>query len=341
MMVDVHRLCLLLLACAACDDGAAPKVAPGAAPPAAASPSGQPRLVSAALPKEIEKIVIDGNAADAGWAKATELIVPLRGDGPAQVAIRSVHNDRYAYFLLLWRDEKIDRGNVCRYEEPGVWKMHEGEDAAVLLFPPVALSAEFRARGFSTFVEDDAFAHPGQAGFADLWYWGAQTTEPLVRARDHWLQPGQRLRGDSQPEESDNVLNWSAEYSGPAGVPIRVRPESAWYLPVENAQVLDAVKMGRMRKETNFGWTVSAVLARPIAGSRGDVFAHARHTGGVWIVEIARLLDTGHQDDHPLGVSTLFAVGIYDGTGKGARIGEYGTKAAVSGAIELDFLSPE
>ena len=76
------------------------------------------------------------------------------------------------------------------------------------------------------------FCHGGRhvyAGrsFVDFWYWGAQTTGRKPTLRDMWLPGGtsHRLRGDSQPEGSDNVLNLSEEYAGPWGVPMRVGPK--------------------------------------------------------------------------------------------------------------------
>jgi len=333
-MGAMRRFAPLLLLFAACDGNGVAAERPPEKKEAV-------RVASIRLPEEIERVIVDGNGSDEAWRDARATKVALAGPGPPHITIRSAWNDRYAYFLLVWPDGKIDRGNVCVYEEPGTWKMREGEDAVVLVFPPAQLGGVFRERGFATFVEDGAFAHPGDAGFADLWYWGAQTTSWQVRARDHWLQPGQRLRGDAHPDQSDNVLNWSAEYDGPVGVPKRITADARWFLPVKNAQSLDPVKMARMSKESNFGWTVPAVIQRPIAGSRGDVFAKARFVGGAWTLEIARKLDTGHRDDHPLGVSTLLAVAVYDGTANGARVGEYGVAGAVSGAIELDFVSAD
>jgi len=325
----MRRIIVLLLGLVAC--GEKPQKAP--------DPVKTPVLEvsSSRLPKEVEQINVDGNGGDPGWRHARDVKIPLTGEGPDLVTIRSVHNDQYLYLLLIWRDARVDMGNICRYEKPGVWKMYEGEDALLFFFPPAELAESFRARGFHTFVKDGEFKHPGDEGFADAWYWGAQTTRPHWRARDHWLRPQQRLRGDSQPDNSDNVLNWSAEYDGPVAVPAKVTAKSNWYLKAKDAQSLDPIKMARMTKESNYGWTVPAILHRPFAGSRADVVVSSRHAGGVWVVEVARELDTKHRDDHRFDPASpiLFALGVYDGTAQGVRVGEYGTKAAVSGAIQV------
>ncbi|MHC4449867.1 MAG: ethylbenzene dehydrogenase-related protein [Planctomycetota bacterium] len=325
----MRRIIVLLLGLVAC--GEKPQKAP--------DPVKTPVLEvsSSRLPKEVEQINIDGNGGDPGWRRARDVKIPLTGEGPEFVTIRSVHNDQYLYFLLIWRDARVDMGNICRYEKPGVWKMYEGEDALLFFFPPPELAESFRTRGFHTFVKDGEFKHPGNEGFADAWYWGAQTTRPHWRARDHWLRPQQRLRGDSQPDNSDNVLNWSAEYDGPVAVPVKITAKSNWYLRAKDAQSLDAIKMARMKEESNYGWTVPAILHRTFAGSRADVVVSSRHAGGVWVVEVARGLDTKHRDDHRFDPASpiLFALGVYDGTAQGVRVGEYGTKAAVSGAIRV------
>ncbi|MHC4849065.1 MAG: ethylbenzene dehydrogenase-related protein [Planctomycetota bacterium] len=326
----MRRFIVLLLGLVAC--GEEPQKAPDPVKKTSVL-----EVSSSRLPKEVERINVDGNGGDPGWRHAHDVKIPLTGEGPGLVTIRSVHNDQYLYFLLIWRDDRVDMGNICRYEKPGVWKMYEGEDALLFFFPPRELAESFRARGFHTFVQDGEFKHPGEEGFADAWYWGAQTTRPHLRARDHWLRPQQRLRGDSQPDNSDNVLNWSAEYAGPVAVPAKVTAKSNWYLQAKDAQSLDAIKMARMKKESNYGWTVPAILHRPFAGSRADVVASSRHAGGVWVVEVARALDTKHRDDHPFdpALPILFALGVYDGTAHGVRVGEYGTTAAVSGAIQV------
>ncbi|MHC4939661.1 MAG: ethylbenzene dehydrogenase-related protein [Planctomycetota bacterium] len=323
----MRRLLVPLLVLAAC----------GEEPPPPVQPARQDVLTvrSFRLPQEIERIKIDGNGADAGWRHARARTIPLSGQGPKDVTIKAAHNAEYFYFLLIWRDEKVDLNNVCRFEKPGKWKMHEGEDALLFLFPPAELASGFRKSGLPLFVDGGEFKHPGTKGFADVWYWGAQTTRPFWRARDHWLQPNGRLRGDAQPDNSDNVMNWSVEWDGPAAVPAKITSRATWYLRTSNSQTLTPEKMARMSNESNFGWTVSAVIHRPFAGSRADVAVKSRWSNGAWVAEMARKLETGNRDDLVHAGSMLFALAVYDGTGKGVRVGEYGLNAAISEPIEV------
>jgi len=129
-------------------------------------------------------------------------------------------------------------------------------------------------------------------------------------------------------------------------VPRRTTGRAVTVLPVRDALALTKQRMLSMGAESNFGWTVPAVLTQRMLGSRGDVYASARHSagasGGGWVLEIARKLDTGNRDDlvhgDPLNIS-LFAIAIWDGTARGVYPGQYGLACTRSGAIELNFLS--
>ena len=333
---------LFVIFCVACGEKAAeqPVAGPQGANPE--SPSGL-RLVAYKLPEEHSQVRMDGNGSDSGWRRARELTVPLHGEnGPGKVTIKAIYNEVAVYFLLLWKDEKIDRNCVCRFEEPGQWRMHQGEDAAMLLFAPSEVTGAFREHGLDAFIQEGKFAYPGKQGFADAWYWGAQTTRPLHRARDHWMRPNQRLRGDSQPEDSDNIPNWSAQHSGPAGVPRRVGSKALSTLHWKDSIALTSERMALMKPENNIGWTVPAVLTRNMLGSRADVPASARFAGGSWFLEVARKLDTGNRDDLLLGDPmhpAHFAIAIWDGTAEGVYPGRYGVKCSRSAMIELVFLS--
>jgi len=329
---------------AGCDGDYSDK--PGAGGNASNSPAAKlPRVSAYRLPEDLVQVRIDGNGGDVGWRRAREQKIVLHGadgDGPTEVTIKAIYHDKAVYFLLMWRDEKVDQDTVCQFEEPGQWKMQQAEDAAMLIFPPGTVTDGFRSGGFDFFVKDGEFHNPAKDGFADAWYWGSQTTRSLHQARDHWLRPHQRLRGDSQPENSDNVPNWSATHKGPAAVPARTRGRHVDVLPIKESIALTKERVQRMGAKSNIGWRVPAVLSRRMLGSRGDVHASARHVGGAWILEIARKLDTGHRDDlvhgDPLRPS-LFAIAIWDGTARGVYPGQYGLACTRSGAIELTFLS--
>jgi len=166
-----------------------PAASPANGPAAASKPSNRlPRVNAYRLPDDLVKVAIDGNGADVGWRRARAQKIVLHGkdgDGPTEVTVKAIYHDEAVYFLLMWRDEKIDQNTVCRFEKPGRWKVFQEEDAAMLLFAPGTVTDEFRARGFDFFVKDGEFHNSAKDGFADAWYWGCQTTRSLHQARDH------------------------------------------------------------------------------------------------------------------------------------------------------------
>jgi len=335
---------LVVIFCVACG-GETQKESPKSGLRSLGTSSGLQRLEAYRLPEELSQVRVNGNAADVGWRRAREVVVPLHGEdghGPKQVTVKAIYSERFVYFLLIWRDEQMDQNCFCRFEEPGRWRMHEGEDAAMLLFAPSSQAEPFRARGFDLVVKNGEIAHPKGRGFFDAWYWGVQTTRPQNRARDHWLRPDQKLRGDSQPEDSDNMPNWNSAQSTPAGVPKRGGKKALDVLHWRDSIALTPQRMALMTAENNFGWKVPGVLTRKMLGSRADVHASARFANGAWIMELARRLDTGNRDDHVLGDAmhtALFALAIWDGTGRGVYPGRYGAECSRSAAIELVFLS--
>ncbi|MEM8886125.1 MAG: ethylbenzene dehydrogenase-related protein [Planctomycetota bacterium] len=326
--------CLLLLL--ACGDATSP-TGPAARP--AGAPNAKPtRIEVRSLPSEIQKVQMDGSASDAAWQQAREYKLALDGAGPTEATLRVAMNERYVLFFLVWRDEKPTRRCVSVLGEDERWKRINEEDGVLFFFPPLEAQEGF---DLATYRTPTGFAYEGPKGFADVWYWGAQTTDPYERARDHWLRPKLRLRGDAQPVESDNIVNWNVLAERPAGVPKRIDPRTYdWKLPFANAQALDDERYGTLDLKRNIGWRVSSVIHRRIRGSRGDVLVQSKWAGGAWFVEIARARETGQRDDHPIGApgtSTVFALGIYDGTGRGTEVGQYGVEAAFSAPIELVF----
>jgi hypothetical protein len=151
--------------------------------------------------------------------------------------------------------------------------------------------------------------------------------------------PGGRLRGDAQPEGSDAYENRSPEYEGPRFWPVRIGAASARVLSQDNVREITPDHLRTNLKDPrNVGREIPLDVLRPRLGSRGDVACHARfHEGAGYILEISRLLRTGHDDDLALDadpfVPYLFAVALHDGTD--------GARHAVSGPLELRFVTEE
>jgi hypothetical protein len=328
----VRAVLLLLVALAACDR------------PAHDAPAGQPagpRLEAYRVP-EGESVVVDGAMGDKAWTRAVEVVVPLEGDGPAEVRLRALHDDQRLYLLAIWKDPEKSYGRFWRRTGVVAFERHETEDAFAVCWAPNSLRDGFREQGCALFCHDGKHGYPdAETGLADFWYWGAQQHYLHPQARDMRLPfgPRDRLRGDSQPEDSDNLPNFSLEYEGPRYYPKIIRSGVARILGTDNVQpVTKQILEERIPSKENFGREIPLDIQRARQGSRGDVAAAGRHhEGKSWVLELARDLETGHPDDLPLVadplVSYLFAVAINDGSAAGDH-------KAASGAIELHFLTP-
>jgi hypothetical protein len=305
------------------------------------SPSApEPRrpLVLRAVPiREGGKIVIDATTADEAWKRAVELLIPLEGEGPKEIRLKAAYDSERIYLLAFWPDETRSLDRYWKYVARARWERHLGEDAFSLCWAPEGLPAAFGKEGCALLCHDGRHIRIDGGGHADLWFWGSQTTSFYGQLRDLWLPFGehQRLRGDRQPADSDNMLNLSDEYEGPAMVRKMVRPGTGRFLTAENMQPLTVKRLTeKMTLDSNLGWEVPLDILRPMKGSRGDVGAKGRHLGKGWLLEMARDLDTGQTDDRPIDApeeSLHFAVAVHDGTEKEAH--------SVSRPIELCFVA--
>jgi hypothetical protein len=275
---------------------------------------------------------------DNAWMPLPELSVPLKGGGTGEVKLKAAHDGKRFYLLAIWPDEEASRSRYWKYEGDLKWSRHETEDAFSVCWSPGALADAFRKEGCGITCHSERHVYPGEgSGFVDFWYWGAQQCALFPEARDMWLRQGEehRLRGDRQPEDSDNVPNVSNKYDGPSAFPQFRKEGDNRVLPY--GRNLKEVTPEWIRKywtvEANWiGHEVPLDLLRARKGSRGDVTAAARHheEQGKWVLELARDLSTGNGDDLPLGLgAVLFAVAVHDDAA--------GAGHAVSGPIELSF----
>lgn len=308
---------------------------------AACAPDAPPAPPPVALRLEsrpVAGLVVDG-LIDNGWMPLREVSVPLKGGGPGEVALKAAHDNERLYLLAIWPDAKASQSRYWRYEGDLKWAKSETEDGFSVCWSPGALADAFRKEGCGISCHEGRHVYPDTgSGFLDFWYWGAQQCALFPQARDMWLRQGgeQRLRGDRQPEDSDNVPNVSDKYDGPSAFP-QFRKEGDDRI-VPFGRNLKEVTPEWIRKywkeEVNIGREVPLDLLRARKGSRGDVLAAARHYDdqGKWVLEISRALVTGNSDDFPLGLGTvLFAVAVHDDSAGAAH--------AVSGPIELSFAS--
>ena len=310
---------------------------------------GDPMFVSNGAPAAIqvllapaladgEVIVVDAKIADPIWKEKPWLTVPLTGPGPKEVLLRAAHDGERLYLLVRWKDAERSMNRYWKHIGGRKWESHAGEDAFSICWSPGASRDAFREQGCALFCHDGTHRYQATRGIVDFWSWQAQQTRPHGQARDMVLRPGDmhRLRGDGQPENSDNLPNINEKGDAPRYVPFKrfvhdpVR-DTRW---LHKGNVQELPSEWKIDPKSNLGWEVPRDILQPMRGSRGDVIAVARFAQGVWILELTRRLDTTHDDDQPLGdplVPALFSVALHDGT--------EGSKKAVSRPIELRFLA--
>lgn len=317
------RFALLAILCAACGRS-----------PASSPPATLPLSVVAAAPLADGALVtVDGKGEDAAWSAATETVVPLTGPGPSEIRLRALYDRERFYLLARWSDSQASYGRYWKLDTSGNWERFRGEDGFSLLIAPGTHTGEFLQQGCAMVCHDNRHVREEGEGFADIWYWGSERTNPLAQAIDMVLHFGTKftLRGDTQPANSGLILNESTEFRGPGWVPRRVSEGTTRILTSDNTQPL--TKRQLLALSRNEGWEVPCDILRRMAGSRGDVVASGLHGGQGWTLEMSRALRTGESDDLPLGdplVPARIGVALYDG--------REGAEHAVSGPIELRFL---
>jgi hypothetical protein len=299
-----------------------------------------PVLEALRLPDGLS-IVVDGGMADEAWRRAREIVVPLRGDGVAEVRLKAAYDAGDVYLLAVWSDPQRSMNRHWTDTGGTTWELSRREDALSFCWPPGSYQDAFREQGCAMFCHDGKHVFPGTSGsLADFWYWGAQSTAFHAQALDMQLRQGaeHRLRGDSQPADAGNVVNRSPEYEGPAYFPQRIGRDTAFMLLYTNAvPVGRKTKAAQLSGERNVGRRIPYDVLRARAGSRGDVRAvSCYHEGKSYVLELARRLDTGNAYDLPLGdpiVPAYFSVAVHQDA--------EGEAHAVSGPIELRFVSGE
>jgi len=321
-------LSLLLLAC-------------GGKASVPASPPSLPRLDVVRMGPG-EKVVIDGMLGDRAWKRARSLVVPLTGAGPQDVDLAALSDGRKLFLRAIWRDPTMSLGRYWIHHGADRFELHRGEDSFAICWAPGADDAAFAEQGCALYCHEERHTAPAlKRGFSDFWFWGAQQTAAFDQARDLWLPFGKglALRGDSQPDRSDNVANRSADFTGPAYFPRLLRRNADRFLYEDNIQKVTARQLReKLTRNPEGGRQIPFDIVRPRKGSRGDVAAVARHHAGVgWVLELARDLDTGHRDDLAFdpraSARRLFAIAVGDGV--------VAADQARSGPIELRFLPPK
>lgn len=233
-------------------------------------------------------ITVDGDSAD--WESVPSHRVELQGDGGVGwVDLRfGVHGDMI-YMLAVWAD-----GTESRLHKPYEWRDE---------FKSYRRTDQLEDRFAINFLMSGEFSNSKLSGAeftADVWHWKASRSDPAGIAHDKMWKVSRT------PFEGAN------EFVGEDGTTIYLARSSD-----QGQRLYRPVKYVMKRQEIMPRYEVNL---KP-AGSIADVRAKGVWRNGVWSLEMARRLDTGHPDDAiiPASGRIPFAIAAFNDVDGGSH----------------------
>jgi hypothetical protein len=233
--------------------------------------------------------VIDGVGNETVWAGAKK-ITTLDFSSQRTINIASVHTPEMIFFLVTYPDVSPSTTHKSFGWDDGakIYKpSNDREDMFVFKWSMQGLDADLTLRG----------RQPHQA---DVWFWKACRTNPVGFSDDkhHTYSHKQSDGGSKIVFSSENAPIYLLR-SGDSG-------QSAYQEKI----ALD-----------HTGPFVPRFSNRQPTSSRADVSAKGIWREGLWTIEFARKLNTGHDDDAPfaIGGEYLFIVSCYEMSGDTVR----------------------
>ncbi|MET0014903.1 MAG: ethylbenzene dehydrogenase-related protein [Sedimenticola sp.] len=251
-----------------------------------------------ALPAEVINIHplfavpnLDGKGDD--WEKVPEVVIPLRpivADSVVEareVRIKAGHIADSVYFYLQWVDSEENREHksyIWNRQKQRYVRGPAREDRCSMQF-------EMDGEYTTDWLNAEYFK-------ADMWHWKSFRSNPLGIAHD------------KMTIVSTEPLLRSAQLKRPkGGISYVIRPSD------DGVQPYTTKRYRHLQKQTMPKYQ----LNHEVSGSVADIKAKGRWSDGVWHLELARKLDTGHDDDvkFRLGESVKGGIGIFDGSNTG------------------------
>lgn len=227
-----------------------------------------------------EAPTIDGRAEEAFWATAPS-ITTLDYSSQRPITLKSAYTQDMAFFLVTFPVEKPSETHKTWFWDTKEEVYREGPDREDVFVFKWSLSGN----NVSLAVRD------GELHRADIWFWKAHRSNPAGYADDKWqgisLEEGPESRLIPSPKHGKVYFRRSGDTGEPAF-------DEKFYFDYQGPQL------------------EKYVYQQP-TGSRGDIRAKGLWHDGQWTIELARKLNTGHDDDVVLtpGQVVLFAVSCY------------------------------
>lgn len=277
---------------------------------------------------------IDGIPDDPSWAQANPLRIATElktREGPT-VILKALQKEEKVYLLAIWSDPSRTQSiNHKPWTYNGTnWESgKEEEDRLAMIFPitsipPFSASSDkgctamcHKAKAMSTNTPTEV---------ADLWIWRAARSNPVAQADDWLLGSGQNLESDGRKADAMEITKIKIEglEVNQHGYTINLQEHENRPLFIPNSdkdvtgtEVLlttEAIPFNSKKKYAK-GDSIPGFLVAPFVGSRGDIQAKGVYREGSWVVEICRLLNTGHSDDVKFeeGKESFFSLKVFDG----------------------------
>lgn len=262
---------------------------------------------------------IDGKI-DALWDKAKPLKIPLEGEGfRTNLWVRSLYTETEIYFLFQWVDSTEGHHHEPWIYDGDRWRQERrlAEDKLALLWNIKDSISGFNQQGCAVLCHATT---PGRdrplmytnapSERADMWLWKAARTNPVGQLDDQFLDNDIKSqeagrKGDKREGGGylPNAQEGSPQYSW------KGKPRDSRFLFIDEAK---AIKDYRTFKP---GAILPGWVLEKFTGSRGDIIGKGLWKEGMWTLEVARKLNTGHDDDiqfTDLSKEYYFGVAIFD-----------------------------
>jgi hypothetical protein len=145
--------------------------------------------------------------------------------------------------------------------------------------------------------------------FLDLWQWRAARSNPVGYASDDWVM--EYRNGDAGRSPFFNPPKPQFMYDEKT-TGFRAIPEAERSARMNQAALIEKKNAVPLDPNTKFGVgdLLPQYLLREPDGSAADVQAFGRFSGGEWVVELRRKLNTGNSDDKILRPGTVYPIGF-------------------------------
>lgn len=265
---------------------------------------------------------------DSVWQQAQGVQIPFEGkerfEGKkASVTTKAVYTKDSIYFLFKWDDSTLSvTKGTWKFESDKWTHIKSNEDRISLLFEINRIN-NFATKGCTVLchvpegapnAKDGKFGTNSAAEKGDLWHWKAARSDPAGVADDTWVTAISEKEGGRKSDAGNggDMKNMTEDKSKPMYMlaPGKQPGKHGIILAVDAVPITDY----SIFKE---GDTITYQMPKNHEGSRADIKAVSRYSGGGWTVMLSRKLHTGNEDDAAFNPRKKysFAMALFDDSG--------------------------